>query len=174
MYTDLVLFDVAQSPFNNIVYRTVKISNLKNYNSKNIVIIEGNSVNRDILERDNVNILLSPHKDLKRDSMHFRNSGLNQVLCSISKKNNIAIGFSFSEFLNSNDRALILGKMQQNVRLCRKFKVKMVIASFAKNEYELRSIETLKSFGYILGMNPEEIKKSTEQGYLIAKDKLYK
>lgn len=174
MFTDLVLFNVEKSPFSNIVYRTVKISALKNYNPKDIVVIEGNGINRDIVERSNINVLLSPHKDLRKDSMHFRNSGLNHVLCSLAKKNNIAIGFSFSEFLNSNDRALILGKMQQNVRLCRKAKVNMLIASFAKNEYELRSVETLKSFGYILGMNPEEIKKSIELSYLIAKDKLYK
>lgn len=36
----------------------------------------------------------------------------------------------------------------------------MILATFAKNEYELRSPNTLKSFGLVIGMTPLEVKKA--------------
>ena len=51
--------------------------------------------------------------------------------------------------------------MMQNVKLCRKYKVKMLINSFAKNEYELRSRDALKSFGLVIGMNSREVIEAT-------------
>ncbi len=65
--------------------------------------------------------------------------------------------------LNSNsfERSKILRRMMQNVKLCRKYKVKMLINSFAKNEYELRSRDALKSFGLVIGMNSREVIEAT-------------
>jgi len=85
--------------------------------------------------------------------MFSRRSGLNQVLCKLAAKNNVAIGFDFSYLLNSSgkERARILGRMSQNVRFCKKYKVKMVFSSFARNKYELRSENYLKIFSKILG-----------------------
>lgn len=160
MYTDFILFDIGKKYFNNINYKKIKIFQLNNYKKSEIVVVQGNSINRDILENNAIDILLSPEYGIKKDSLHFRSSGLNKVLCNLAKKNDIAIGFSFSELLNSNDKALLLGRMMQNVRLCRKFRVKMILATFAKNEYELRSPNTLKSFGLVIGMTPLEVKKA--------------
>ena len=100
-----------------------------------------------------VDILLSPEKNNKRDFMFFRNSGLNQVLCKLAVKNHISIGFNFSDILNSNgkERSKLLGRMTQNVRLCKKYKVKMEFSSFAKNKFELRSDAILTSFAKVLG-----------------------
>ena len=74
----------------------------------------------------------------------------------------IFIGFNFSTILNASPekRAQIIGRMQQNVKLCRKYKVKMFLGSFAKDPYELRSDYELKAFGFMLGMNPKEVKNS--------------
>src|SRR3989338_11038963 len=56
-------------------------------------------------------------EDQKRDFIHFRNSGLNQVLCKLAKKNNIAVAFNFNLVLNNDEmsRSQILGRMMQNV-----------------------------------------------------------
>ncbi len=126
------------------------------------VIVLGGKFNREILEDRKVDILLSPEIEARRDHTHYRNSGLNQVLCKLAKKNNIAIGFNFNNILHSKgkQRSEILGRMQQNVRLCKKYKVKMIVASFAKNKYELRSIDSLKAFARVLGIPQREIKKS--------------
>lgn len=126
--------------------------------AKGLVIVEGgdDKINRAVLENKKVDILLSPEKEKERDFTHYRNSGLNQVLCRLAKKNDIAIGFNLNDVLNAKEKYNILGRMMQNVRLCRKYKVKMVIIDFK----EERSKEELRSFGISLGMTPGESKKA--------------
>jgi len=98
------------------------------------------------------------------DFIHQRNSGLNHILAKIAYEKNKIIAFSFSTILNSKPekRAKILGRMKQNVKLCRKYKVKMFIGSFAKKPFELRGKYELRAFGFMIGMNPKEIKESLE------------
>jgi len=149
--------------------QTKKISIIKEENSyqlrkklkKESIVLAGNDkLNRFITENKKVSMILSPEIKRKKDFMHSRDSGLNQVLCKLLAKNNISVGFSFSLILNSNNKASLLGKMQQNVKLCRKYKVKMRIASFAQNKWEFRSEDSLISFGKIIGMKPNEVEKA--------------
>ena len=86
--------------------------------------------------------------------MKSRDSGLNQTLCKLASKNKIVIGFNFSDVLNSNgiERSNLLGKMMQNVKLCRKYKVKMIVGSFASRWQELRSERDLMAFGREIGI----------------------
>ena len=132
---------------------------------KELVVVEGGYLNRFILEHRDIDILVNPEKGIEKDSLHARNSGLNQVLCKLAHQHDMSIGFSFSEILSCEKeaRAILFGRMMQNVRLCRKYKVKMVIGSFAKNEFELRNRDALLSFGVFLGMKPEEAKKALER-----------
>jgi len=118
-------------------------------------VVEGNSkLNRDILKNKKVNILLSAEKDIKKDSLHFRNSGLDQVACKIAAKNKIAIGFSFKEVLcKKMERAELIGRMMQNAKLCRKYRVKVVLGSFASKKEELRNSKDLEAFGRVIGIN---------------------
>ncbi len=126
--------------------------------TEGLVIVEGGNdkINRAALENKKVDVLLGPEKGRDRDFTHYRNSGLNQVLCKLAKKNNIAIGFDFNDILVSMEKGKILGRMMQNVKLCRKYKVKMLIFDFK----EERSKEELRSFGISLGMTPGESKKA--------------
>ena len=121
--------------------------------STNVVEGGDETVNRKAVENSKIDILLSPEKNDKKDFMFSRNSGLNQVLCKLAAKNNVAIGFNFSNLLNCSgkERARLLGRMRQNYRLCKKYKVEIIFSSFAKNKYELRSSEFLKVFARILG-----------------------
>lgn len=127
---------------------------------KKLSIISGGNeiINRKAVESKSVDILLHPEENTKKDFMHSRNSGLNQVLCKLASKNNVAIGFSFNNILNSSGmkRATILGRMMQNIILCRKYKVKMIIINHIANDSE-RSNGDLRSFGICLGMHPSEI-----------------
>ncbi len=168
MPADLILYDAKNNYF-GIDYKEIKFSNMNELKKSKLNIVQGNTINRDILENKNIDILVNPELGLKKDSLHFRNSGLNKILCNLARKNNIIIGFSFSNFLNSRDRSLLLGRMMQNVRLCRKFKVKMIVASFATDEFELRSIDTLRAFSSIIGMNPGEFNKSQKELEILLK-----
>ena len=145
----------------------VEIDKAKNINqirklNKELNIVEGGRLNREILTCKNIDILVSPEKNRGEDFLHHRNSGLNHILCNLAKKNKIAIAFSFNEVLKTNgiNRAKIIGRMRQNVKLCRKYKVDMIIASFAKDKYEIRSLSDLKSFARVIGMNSLEVKRA--------------
>ena len=107
-------------------------------------------MNRLAVENKRVDILLSPEVNKGKDNMHYRRGGLNQVLCKLAKENNVAIGFDFSLLLNSKDRNKILGRMIFNYKLCKKYKVKMVFSSFAKNKFELRNSDAMRVFERIL------------------------
>jgi RNase P/RNase MRP subunit p30 len=95
-----------------------------------------------------------------KDKIFQRNSGLNHILCGLAFANDIIVGFDFSLVLNSTgfSRSKILGRMKQNVKLCRKYKVKMMIGSFASEKYDLRGKFELFSFGKVIGMTDGEVK----------------
>src|SRR3989338_6580410 len=95
--------------------------------SKEIIIVQGgdDTLNRAVVSSRYVDILLDPHLGSRKDFMHQRNSGLNHVLCALAKENNVAIGFSFSSILHAEKRAVLLGRIMQNILLCRKYKIPM-------------------------------------------------
>ncbi len=117
--------------------------------------------NREIFDKKK-SIVIYNLEDQKRDFIHFRNSGLNQVLCKLAKKNNIAVAFNFNLVLNNDGmkRSQILGRMMQNVRFCRKYKIHTVVASFASKPEGMRSAHDLVSFGISIGMHPKQAKES--------------
>ena len=110
--------------------------------------------NRKLVETKRVKILVNPHINSNKDSLHFRTGGLDHVLCNLASKNNTAIGFS----LDSLNNPVVIGRVKQNIKLCRKYKVRMVFFTFAKNKYELRSVQDLLSLLRVLGMNGKEAK----------------
>src|SRR3989344_7408011 len=95
---------------------------------KDLRIVEGGSEekNRKAVEDKSTDILLSPERNAQNDKLSSRNSGLNQVLCKLAHDNKIAIGFSFSEILKSKERSVLIGRIMQNIKLCRKYKVRIV------------------------------------------------
>ena len=112
---------------------------------------------RDIkaFEDKRIDMVVSSERISGKDFIHYRNSGLNQVLCKLAKKNNITLGFNFNDILKGKPN---MGRMMQNVRLCRKYKVRMVLASFASSIYEMRNPKDLMSFGKCIGMTDKEAK----------------
>lgn len=136
-------------------------------NNADIVIVKSSKNNRHFIEKGTTDILFELEKSEKKDLLHYRNSGLNQVLCKLANQEDVMIGFSFSSILNSDkiQKTQIMGRMQQNIKLCRKYKVRTVIASFAKDPYEMRSPHDLTSLGIVLGMHPKEAKDSLTNAY---------
>jgi len=124
-----------------------------------IVLGSTDEINRKAVEDKRVDMLLSPEENRVKDFVHWRSSGMSNVLCKLASANNIKIGISFSAInsLRGKDRALRIGRIMQNVRLCRKYKTKLVLATFAKSESELISAYSLKSIGFVLGMTPDQV-----------------
>lgn len=130
-----------------------ELNNLIKSNYFNIVFGGNNDINRITLENKKVNMLIDAEPE-ENDFMHSRNSGLNQVLVKLAKQNNISIGFSFNKILNDNKRVDLFGKIMQNVMLCNKYKVKMYIVNFVKDDLDERNKNDLKDLGMALGMLP--------------------
>lgn len=109
-------------------------------------------INRAALEHKKVKALVSPEHSREYDYKDYRNSGLNQVLCKIARDNNKLIIENFTEFLKMEKKAkaLLLGRIMQNARLCKKYDVKFSIAQFIRSEKEAVSDEKIKEFERIL------------------------
>ena len=127
-----------------------KIYNVNDFN------IKLGKNNREIASDKNIDILLMPEIASKGRNLVNLDSGLNEVICRLASKNEVAMGISFSAILNSKNRSWLLARLMQNVRLCRKYKVKMVMASFASDKYEMRHARDLLNFCLVLGMNDKE------------------
>ena len=140
-------------------YRIVISPKIPKQASKELVVVQGSddTLNRLALSSRYIDILLDPHLGSRKDFMHQRNSGLNHVLCALAKENNVAVGFSFSSILHAEKRERVLGRIMQNIKLCRKYKVPMVIGSFAKDSWDVRNEKDLKAFFQVLGMTGKEV-----------------
>ena len=115
--------------------------------------------NRKMIEKK-LDIFLSPEKNIKKNGLKNLDTGLNHVICKIAKEKNIAIGFSFSSLLNSDKLELTLARMKENIKLCKKYEVKIIIGSFAEDMFEMRMVKDLIVFGNVIGLNNEQTKNA--------------
>jgi len=116
------------------------------------VIVESGEKDQYVMEKVKPHLIFNLEKSSKRDKTHYRISGLNQVLCKLAAANNIIIGFSFSALLHASptDRKVLWGRMMQNMKFCKKYKVKTLFASFAKKPMDMRNERDLKSLTSLL------------------------
>ncbi|MFH1311391.1 MAG: RNase P subunit p30 family protein [Nanoarchaeota archaeon] len=105
-------------------------------------------LNRKILEKEKINVLLLSLSS-RKDWIKQRNSGFNQVLAKLAKKNKVSIGINLDEILKAEkkEKSEILARIKQNIKLCNKNKLKMQFISEEK-----RDKYNLKSLGLVLGM----------------------
>ena len=127
-----------------------------------LTFVQCSDQDRPILERGAADVLFGAESTQPKDYAHQRGSGLNHIMCELAQKNKVAIGFSFASVLGvfGSKRAQLLGRMMQNIRLCRKYKAKMLIGSFAADPWKMRSPHDLQSFFTVLGMHPADTKKA--------------
>jgi len=111
--------------------------------------------NRKILEKEKINILLLRQKG-RKDRQRQRNSGLDLVMAKLAKKKDVVIGIDYDELVSSEgkEKAEILSRIKQNVKLCNKEKLKMrfIAVKNRKDEHDL------KAFGLVLGMSTSLVK----------------
>jgi len=117
-----------------------KLNKLKKENF-NVVYGKDYDVNKRILENKSVKVLLDP-EPLEEDFMKYKNSGLNQVLVKLAKRNNIGIGFSLPKLkkLGKLNKSKLLGKILQNIILCNKYKVPYYILYDDENKNDVEAL----------------------------------
>jgi len=127
----------------------------KNAGEKIIFSSDNEETNRKVLEKEDIDVLLLNQAG-KKDSQKQRNSGFNHIMAKLAKKKNIVIGINLDEIIKSSEKekAVILARVIQNIRICNKNKLKMKF--IYKNQK--RNLYDLKSLGLILGMPTNMIK----------------
>lgn len=132
---------------------------IKNYRNFQLITASNEAAIRKAAENKSIDILVISTAD-SRDKVYSRDSGLNQVICKLMANNKIVLAFSFADLLNSKERSKLIGRWMQNIRLCRKYKIKMVLASFANNKWEMRTVKDLFSLALTLGMTGKEAQEA--------------
>ena len=109
--------------------------------------------NRFIIEKTSAALVDAEHVHPK-DHLHFRRSGLDQVLCKAAKKHFFSsLSSLFS--LNVGEQAKILGRIKQNARFCSKYKVSYALCSFAREPLEMKGAHDMKMLWKLLGIKSD-------------------
>ncbi|MDO8642370.1 MAG: RNase P subunit p30 family protein [Candidatus Woesearchaeota archaeon] len=120
---------------------------------------------RHAIEKSPIHIFYNLEVHGERDGTHQRKSGFNHVLAALAHDKEKMIAFNFNTILTAQGaaRGILLGRMRQNVMLCRRYKVPMLLISGATNLYEMRAAHDMLAFGELIGMAAGEAKTALEQ-----------
>jgi len=129
----------------NINEARKQIQKLKKEGKKIIVQAQDNKFNRKILENKDVDILLSPEFHNRKNYVKQRDSGLNEILCKLAKQNNIKICIDLDKIknLDKKQKAIVLARIIQNIKLCKRTKTKITFAPDLKKQDALSLMQSL-------------------------------
>ena len=124
-----------------------------------LVKAQDDNFNRSILEYGKFDILVFPQTEKSaKDKAKQLDSGLNHVLAAIASKNKVSIGIDLDEIrkLEKKDKAKTLARLSQNIKICRKAKVKIILLNYK---------DKLDSFNLMISLGA-----STQQIYFSSQD----
>ncbi len=133
---------IQDSDFNQI-RKKIK----ENPNKKIIFSSDNDELNRKVLEKEKIDILLL-NQAHRKDKLKQRNSGLNSVLAKIAKKNNIIIGINLDEIIESKEKQKreILARVKQNIMLCNKNNLRMEFIALKNKSMPTKMISQMRKF----------------------------
>lgn len=128
-----------------------EIDKAKKEKLKIIFYSEDDELNRKVLEKLEIDTLLINQSN-RKDFSKQRDSGFNQVLAKAAKKNDVVIGINLDEIFSASKekKAELLARIRQNIKLCKKNKLKMKFISQKKGND--RNIYDLSALGLALKM----------------------
>jgi len=112
-------------------------------------------MNREAVETAEVDILTHPE-------FGRQDSGMNHVMMKLAKKNNVAIEVNFRNILleSKNSRSKLLARIQNNIKLAKKFKTAIILCSGAVSHFEMRDPQIMISMASQFGLDIKEAKDS--------------
>ncbi|MBT4648230.1 hypothetical protein HN827_07515 [archaeon] len=143
---------------------------IKNRIDIGINIIISPSCTRGDIENKFINLHYNFENILGKDKIHFRRSGINQVIANILLQKNKIVGVSVQNLLDLSKQKK-LGRIKQNFKILRKYNVPIYMSSFANKRYNLRSLSCINSLGKTLGLTDQQIIKGNEKLISILKNK---
>ena len=114
---------------------------------------------RVFIEKVQCDLIINLETLEQRDPLHFRASGLNQVLAKILAKKEKFLCINRS-ILNTKQKSILLGRIAQNIMLCKKYRVPVIMASFAASPLEMLYFHDVISFFNLFQLNPKETKQN--------------
>jgi len=135
------------------------IKKLKQEKKQVNLILSEDILLRKVLEHEK-DIAITIELKNRKDKLYQRNSGFNEVLATLAHNNNITLGILIDEVISSKpiEKDRVLGRVRQNVELCKKKRVQMKWI-VEKPEYE-RTKSELLALGLVLGMNTKMAKEA--------------
>ena len=122
-----------------------------------IIIAQNDEFNRKILEYGHFDIILGIERGDRKRTLRNINSGFNEVLAHITAKNRVALGIDLEELnkLPKREQALRLERIIQNIKLCRKAKVKIALLNYKDKKEAF-------AFMISLGASTQQAKEALE------------
>jgi len=143
------------------------ISNINNISqSFDLIIGQGglNSINRFFVEQTKIDLLLDPHTsefEQKFDFIHHFNSGMNHILFNLMKEKEMCILISLTKYIGNKSLFYKdIGRINQNLMLARKSKIKTIFANFYETDNKLRSQKEINQLLKIFDISTKQIKES--------------
>jgi len=121
----------------------------ENPEEKVALLSQDDEFNRKSLEIKKLDALII-NEDLQvKDYSKQRNSGLNEVLCNIATKNNIAIGIQLQEIIKKPEipQAQALARLKQNLMLARKSQTKLFLTHEKQENNKNLNLSALLALG---------------------------
>lgn len=159
-HNDVLNDKVSNSVFSGVEIRTNSVAELKrklkhHWGKETLLAVHGGNekINRAALEDSRVDILAHPCGEKGEGE-------LNHVLVRYAAENGVAIDFNMNAIIQScrrrSERVRILSKMQENLKLVRKYKAPMILTSNARSIYDLRAPREMIALASLFGMRKEE------------------
>jgi ribonuclease P/MRP protein subunit RPP1 len=155
----------SKTVFTGVEIRAQSIVELKrkiqlHWGNVALVAVHGGNekINRAAVENPKVDILAHP-------SGERGEGGLNHVLVRYAAENGVAIDFNMNALIHSRrgDRARIIGKMRENLKMVRKFNAPVILTSHARSVYNLRAPREMIALASLFGMTREEATRALSE-----------
>ena len=103
----------------------------------------------------------------QKDSLHYRKSGINQVIGKLMKDKEKVLVIDVESFIVSKNVVKSLGRLKFNLEMAKKYDLNLVICSFASNPWNMRSSKDYESLIRSLGYQKEAKKATTMLAYIL-------
>jgi ribonuclease P/MRP protein subunit RPP1 len=114
--------------------------------------------NRRVVETMKINYLINAERNLndKKDTLKQRDSGLNHVVAKEMATKKISLVIDFENFaqLSKQEKALILARIIQNIKVCRKAKCSIKILSNGRDKKDI------EAFASSIGMSSQQVSEA--------------
>jgi len=152
-FRELILLHEHKKPLGSVlssakmkIHQAALISTLNEISGINHEIMVFAPAQREFFESRRVEFVIDAEADSGKDLFFQRRAGLDEAMCKLAKEKTKTLVFDLRLLCDN----AALGRMMQNARLCRKYKLKTIVATFASSPFQMRAPKDLEGFSRML------------------------